>query len=63
MHLDVDMLNSTTEMSMGGGGGGGCACDAGGASKLQPGEMRLLDNLESGIHPGTVMLLLKTCGT
>ena len=23
MHLDVDMLNSTTEMSMGGGGGGG----------------------------------------
>ena len=23
MHLDVDMLNSTTEMRMGGGGGGG----------------------------------------
>ena len=23
MHSDVDMLNSTTEMSMGGGGGGG----------------------------------------
>ena len=59
MHSDVDMLNSSTEMSMG--VGGGCACEAGGASKLQLGAMHLLDNLESGIHPGTVTLL--TSGT
>ena len=64
MHLDVDMLNSTTEMSMGGvggAGGGGCACEAGGALKLQLGAMYFLDNLESDIHPVTVTLL--TSGT
>ena len=61
MHLDVDMLNSTTEMSMGGVGGVGCACEAGGASKLQLGAMHFLDNLESDIHPVTVTLL--TSGT
>lgn len=61
MHLDVDMLNSTTEMSMGGVGGGGGACEAGGASKLQLGAMHFLDNLESDIHPVTVTLL--TSGT
>ena len=61
MHLDVDMLNSTTEMRMGGGGGGGCACEAGGASKLQLGAMLFLDNPESDIHPVTVTLL--TSGT
>ena len=59
MHLDVDMLNSTTEMSMA--GGGGCACEAGGALKLQLGAMHFLDNLESDIHPVTVTLL--TSGT
>lgn len=37
MHSDVDMLNSTTEMSMGCKGGG--ACEAGGASKLLLGAM------------------------
>ena len=57
MHSDVDMLNSTTEMSIGGGGGGGCACEAGGASKLQLGAMLFLDNPESDIQPGTVTLL------
>ena len=59
MHLDVDMLNSTTEMSIGGWGwgGGGCACEAGGASKLQLGAMHFLDNPESDIQPGTVTLL------
>ena len=51
MHLDVDMLNSTTEMSMGGVGG----------LKLQLGAMHFLDNLESDIHPVTVTLL--TSGT
>lgn len=62
MHSDVDMLNSTTEMSIGGWGwGGGCACEAGGASKLQLGAMHFLDNLESDIHPVTVTLL--TSGT
>lgn len=62
MHSDVDMLNSTTEMSIGGwGGGGGCACEAGGALKLQLGAMHVLDNLESDIHPVTVTLL--TSGT
>ena len=62
MHLDVDMLNSTAEMSMGGvGGGGGGACEAGGALKLQLGAMHFLDNLESDIHPVTVTLL--TSGT
>lgn len=62
MHLDVDMLNSTTEMSMGGVGGvGGSACEAGGALKLQLGAMHFLDNLESDIHPVTVTLL--TSGT
>lgn len=63
MHSDVDMLNSTTEMSMGGvgGAGGGCACEAGGASKLQLGAMHFLDNLESDIRPVTVTLL--TSGT
>ena len=44
MHSDVDMLNSTTEMSMGG-GGGGCACEAGGALKLQPGASVSLTTL------------------
>ena len=60
MHSDVDMLNSTTEMSIGG-WGGGCACEAGGALKLQLGAMHFLDNLESDIHPVTVTLL--TSGT
>lgn len=38
MHSDVDMLNSSTEMSVGC-KGGVVACEAGGASKLQPGAM------------------------
>ena len=41
--------------------GGGCACEAGGALKLQLGAMHFLDNLESDIHPVTVTLL--TSGT
>ena len=61
MHSDVDMLNSTTEMSIGGWGWGGCACEAGGVSKLQLGAMHFLDNHESDIHPVTVTLL--TSGT
>ena len=37
--------------------GGGCACEAGGALKLQLGAMHFLDNPESDIQPGTVTLL------